>query len=71
MGLGQESDLQISMRVNVWLVMIVLYLQLVLAGLRLRGWVEKINCENLCSIRISLCYLSPMLGRVAPLVCLL
>ena len=34
---------------------LVSYLQLVLAGLSLRGRVQEVDCENLCSIRVSMC----------------
>jgi len=31
------------------------YLELVLAGLSLRGWVQKIDCENLSRAMLAIC----------------
>lgn len=43
----QESDVGISFKPLVQFSFNSSYLELVLAGLGLRGWVQKIDCENL------------------------
>lgn len=47
MGLGQGSDVEVSGVTDIEMELMRMYLQLVLAGLSLRGWVQKIDCENL------------------------